>query len=280
MDVDTHCSDVWVLLPLLGYHLIFKTLSSFGFFSQLVFVWLLTNLAAFLQVLSKSCLAWFSLFEVHHLNLDRAPSWILPVLGDSLESSVRQSVAVVTCPCMKIAISSPTWHCGHLLSKMLCTHLSEGAPFCWYLLEHPRKEGTLSMFNPIVRSSFVCDSWICWKYTSSRDIPSTAQAVSWRVEPGFSLVEFGAISQHCEQRAFVSKGCGAQAWSLLLFFTACTWKGAVNGHNGGGCVGQGVLHVKSSCCLSTSSLWCVCLFILICSVVIFKCSRLLHKCEP
>lgn len=216
---------------------------------------------------------------MHHPNLDSARSWILPVIGDSLKSSVRQSVVVVIGPWMKIAILSPTWRCGHLLSQMLCTHLSKGAPFCWYLLEHPRKEDTLSMFNPIVRSDFVCDSWICWEYISSRGIRSTTQAISWHLEPGFSLVEFGAISQHCEQKAFVPKGCGARAWSLLLFFTTSTWEGAMNGHNGESCVGQGVLHVKSSCCLSTSSLWCVCLFMLICTVVIFKCNKLLCKCE-
>lgn len=224
---------------------------------------------------SLLCLTWFSVFEVHHLNLERAPSWILPVIGDSLKSSVRQFISVVICPCMKIAILSPTWHRGHLMSKMLCTHLSEDALFCWYLLEHSRKKDTLSMFNPMVRSSFVCDSWICWKYMSSRGIGSTAQAISWHLKlrkTGFSLVEFGAVSQHCEQNAFVSKACGARAWSLLLFFTTCTWEGPMNGHNGEGCVGQGVLHVKPSCCLSTSSLWCVCLFMLICTVVIFKCN--------
>lgn len=160
------------------------------------------------------------------------------------------------------AVYMPQWGCSILL-----------------VLARASQEGRYPEYVQSQSEVKLCDCWICWKYMSSRVIRSTAQAISWHLKPGFSLVKFGAISQHCEQKAFVSKACGARAWSLLLFFITCTWEGAMNGHKGGGCVGQGVLHVKSSCCLSTSSLWCVCLFILICTVVIFKCNKLLHKCE-
>lgn len=51
-------------------------------------------------------------------------------------------------------------------------------------LDHAQSDSELKLKRGI---------WISWKYVS-RGAQSTAQAISWHLEPGFSLVEFGLWS--------------------------------------------------------------------------------------
>ena len=136
---------------------------------------------------------------------------------ESLKSGVKQSIVLLIHPFMMIATLSPTWHCGSLLSETLSTQFSQGALFCWYLLELPRREDTLSMLNPVVSSSSVRAIWIKWKYMS-RSVWSTAQAITWHLKPGFSLVEFGLWSY--QPAMWTGSICCQRLRCLSLIFTA------------------------------------------------------------